>query len=443
MSQTAKCLLFGRSLTVFDFFRSEIDLGFVLDFCNQYRYPVFGSEISITQGVVSRIQLQRYSYSDVNLMSVQTDSAVNPGNSGGPVLDSNNLVVGIAFQTLSNKDTDHVGEFIPCCVFERFLKNEACNGELIQVPGISFYWQTLESKAMRAALGLDALLEPNNSGVFVIAVTSFGSVADVLREGDVIVTVEGVSVGNQGTIPFRSFRVGFSHLFTSRAVGDEINVGIVRDGVRMDVQWRLQSVESSRLVPVHDKMKALGSDPEYLIVAGLVFIGLNAHSLQSEWNDDCSYDSLALMKYYDLFGTKQRKDQECVLLSQVLDADVNSGYEGIQGEIVDSFNGEAVNSVSHLAELYRKCADKYMHIKLVNKTYLILDREKAVESEAEILLQHNIPAPYRIGASTSDSKDEEVLSSVSADATSPSSATEESSAKIKAPDSEEIGATVP
>jgi PDZ domain/Trypsin-like peptidase domain len=404
---------------------------------------VFGSEISITQGVVSRIQLQRYSYSDVNLLSVQTDSAVNPGNSGGPVLDSNNLVVGIAFQTLSNKDTDHVGEFIPCCVFERFLKSDACNGEVIQVPGISFYWQTLESKSMRAALGLDALQEPNNSGVYVISVTSFGSVADVLREGDVIVSVDGVSVGNQGTIPFRAFRVGFSHLFTSRAVGDEINVGIVRDGARMDIQWTLQSVESSRLVPVHDKMKALGSDPEYLIIAGLVFIGLNAHSIQSEWNDDCSYDSLALMKYYDLFGTKQKNDQECVLLSQVLDADVNSGYEGIQGEIVDSFNGVPLNSVSHLAELYRNCTDKYMHIKLVNKTYLILDREMAEQSEAEILLQHNIPAPYRIGVAGADMKDEIVLSSISANSSSPNLSSNDISGKIDVTDNEEVGATQP
>jgi S1-C subfamily serine protease len=44
-------------------------------------YPEFGSEISITQGVVSRIQLQEYAHSGVELLSVQTDSLINHGNS--------------------------------------------------------------------------------------------------------------------------------------------------------------------------------------------------------------------------------------------------------------------------------------------------------------------------------------------------------------------------
>jgi hypothetical protein len=263
-------------------------------------------------------------------------------------------------------------------------------------------------------------------------------VSKVLREGDVIVSVEGISVGNQGTIPFRSFRVGFSHLFTSRAVGDKINVGIVRDGKRMDVSWTLDSVESSRLVPVHDKMKSQGSDPEYLIIAGLVFIGLNAHSIQSEWNDDCPYESLALMKYYDFYGAKKSRDQECVLLSQVLDSDVNSGFEGIQGEIVESFNGVRITSVAHLFQLHQACSDKYLRIKLVNKTFIVLDREKAIQSETEILHQHNIPAASRIGVHEDDAKDAD-LSSVSADCVCQGALSEDTSA----PDEECTGATTP
>ena len=60
-------------------------------------YPVGGEEISITEGVVSRIEVQRYSHSQRHLLAVTVDAAINAGNSGGPVF-GDGKVVGIAFQ---------------------------------------------------------------------------------------------------------------------------------------------------------------------------------------------------------------------------------------------------------------------------------------------------------------------------------------------------------
>jgi S1-C subfamily serine protease len=64
-----------------------------------------GTHISVTKGVVSRIQTDIYSHSraDGHLV-VQTDAAINPGNSGGPVILDGN-VVGVAFQGMRQADT--------------------------------------------------------------------------------------------------------------------------------------------------------------------------------------------------------------------------------------------------------------------------------------------------------------------------------------------------
>jgi S1-C subfamily serine protease len=48
-------------------------------------YPIGGDRLSLTQGVVSRIEVSAYSHSQRPLLSVQIDAAVNAGNSGGPV----------------------------------------------------------------------------------------------------------------------------------------------------------------------------------------------------------------------------------------------------------------------------------------------------------------------------------------------------------------------
>lgn len=62
-------------------------------------YPVGGDQISVTAGVVSRIDFGQYSHSTREHLVIQVDSAINSGNSGGPVF-SGGVVVGIAFQSL-------------------------------------------------------------------------------------------------------------------------------------------------------------------------------------------------------------------------------------------------------------------------------------------------------------------------------------------------------
>src|SRR5690606_23070094 len=66
-------------------------------------FPIGGEEISITEGVVSRIEVQRYNHSQRHLLAVTVDAAINQGNSGGPVF-KNGKVAGIAFQKLTGVD---------------------------------------------------------------------------------------------------------------------------------------------------------------------------------------------------------------------------------------------------------------------------------------------------------------------------------------------------
>src|SRR5205085_10992045 len=81
-------------------------------------YRVGGVAISITEGVVSRIEVQRYVHSQRHLLAVTVDAAINAGNSGGPVF-GDNKVVGIAFQKLTG--VDNIGEMVPPPIIRAFL----------------------------------------------------------------------------------------------------------------------------------------------------------------------------------------------------------------------------------------------------------------------------------------------------------------------------------
>ena len=62
-----------------------------------------GDNISVTKGVVSRVEPTQYVHGASQLMAIQIDAAINPGNSGGPAI-MGNKVAGVAFQNLSGAE---------------------------------------------------------------------------------------------------------------------------------------------------------------------------------------------------------------------------------------------------------------------------------------------------------------------------------------------------
>lgn len=62
-----------------------------------------GDNISVTKGVVSRVEPTQYVHGATQLMAIQIDAAINPGNSGGPAI-MGKKVAGVAFQNLSGAE---------------------------------------------------------------------------------------------------------------------------------------------------------------------------------------------------------------------------------------------------------------------------------------------------------------------------------------------------
>ena len=104
-------------------------------------YPEGGEGVSITQGVVSRIEIQRYAHSGTSLLAVQIDAAINPGNSGGPALNAEGEVVGVAFQL--QQESQNIGYVIPVPTIQHFLA-DAVPGDPSRCAGfcsLGIFWQ--------------------------------------------------------------------------------------------------------------------------------------------------------------------------------------------------------------------------------------------------------------------------------------------------------------
>jgi len=209
------------------------------DKINVVGYPTGGDNISVTQGIVSRVGVGKYSHSDEALLTVQIDAAINSGNSGGPAV-KRSQVVGVAFETLN--DAENIGYIIPTPVIEHFLKDIERNGKYLGFCSLGVHWQRIENKGMRLLLKLESrglqgfsgsksVESEKSQGILVRKVEPLTETFKALKPNDVLMAFDGHPIASDGTISFRgSERVLFSYLVTSKYVGESVELTFVRDG---------------------------------------------------------------------------------------------------------------------------------------------------------------------------------------------------------------------
>jgi S1-C subfamily serine protease len=287
-------------------------------------YPIGGEEISITEGVVSRIEVQRYSHSQRHLLAVTVDAAINQGNSGGPVF-GDGKVVGIAFQKLTG--ADNIGEMVPPPVIRSFLQGIG-RDKRPEVPALGLTTQNLENPLLRRRVGLTG----NDSGVLVVQSEYGGSAWGILGERDVLMAIDGHPIANNGTVQYLGhYRTRYDVILGGYYVGDRLPLKVLRDGKKLELELELKPW--TPLVP-----RALyDAPPPYFVYAGLVFQTLSRDFLATwdKWWNKAPKEFL----YYYYTGVRTPERREVVILTQILADEINVGYAHLYNEGITAVNG--------------------------------------------------------------------------------------------------------
>ncbi|HMD59440.1 MAG TPA: S1C family serine protease, partial [Steroidobacteraceae bacterium] len=221
-----------------------------------YGYPVGGTSLSITKGIVSRIEFTAYNTS-VSGLRIQIDAAINPGNSGGPAIDGEKMV-GLVFSHLGG--AENIGYIIPNEEIDLFLKDIAA-GHDGGKPAIYDETQTLENPALRAFLKLDKSVE----GVVVHKPYRTDS-AYPLKEWDVITRIGDTPIDDQGMVKIgANLRVRFQYLVQQVAKNGLVPLTVVRAGKAIPIQLGVLTVKPLLIPDLN------GEYPPYFIYGPLVF----------------------------------------------------------------------------------------------------------------------------------------------------------------------------
>ena len=351
-----------------------------------YGFPTGGTSLSITKGIVSRIDFASYNYPTSGLR-VQIDAAINPGNSGGPALVGDK-VIGLAFSHLTN--AQNIGYIIPCEEIELFLKDVA-DGKYDGKPAIFDECQVLENTALRAFLKLDKGID----GV-VVREPFDNAPAYPLKQWDVITKIGDTPIDVQGMVKVgKSLRVRFGYLVQHLARDGKVPLTLVRAGKEMTVQLPV-SPDRPKLIPF-----LRGAYPSYFVFGPIVFsnaseeilAGLTAGTTGGQMNTILSMTGNPLVTRR---GDKPAfPGEELVIVpSPFFPHKLSKGYVSPAAKIVESINGTAVKNLAHLVELLREAKGEFVVIAFVGRgsETLVLPRAEAQQATEEILSDNGVRA---------------------------------------------------
>ncbi|KAK1267810.1 Protease Do-like 9 [Acorus gramineus] len=326
-------------------------------------YPIGGDTISVTSGVVSRMEILSYVHGSTELLGLQIDAAINSGNSGGPAFNDKGKCVGIAFQSLKHEDVENIGYVIPTPVIMHFIHDYENSGEYTGFPILGIEWQKMENPDLRKAMGM----KPDQKGVRVRRIEPTAPEFKFLKPSDIILSFDGIDIANDGTVPFRhGERIGFSYLVSQKFTGETAVIKVLRNS--QTLVFNIKLATHKRLIPAHIK----GKPPSYYIIAGFVFTAISVPYLRSEYGKDYEYDAPVKLLDKLLHSMAQSEDEQLVVVSQVLVSDINIGYEDIVNTQVLAFNGKPVKNLKGLI--------------------VVLETRTAKAATLDILTTHCIPS---------------------------------------------------
>ena len=344
-----------------------------------YGYPLGGTSLSITKGIVSRIEFVHYHY-PVSGLRIQIDAAINPGNSGGAVIAGDKMI-GLAFATVTN--AQNMGYIIPNEEIELFLRDQQ-NGAPKGKPALFDVTQTLENPALRTMLKLDKGVE----GAIVMTPASKDP-AYPLKEFDVITKIGDYPVDNQGMVKLTAnSRVRFQYRVQQLAKNGMLPLTVVRHGAAMNVSVPV-SASHPMLVSSLE-----GAYPSYFIFGPMVFSRVTAEFMAGP---NANAPMLVGMSFAGNPLVTRRGDapdanrEELVAVSApFFPHKLMNGYSNRFFSVVYSVNGIPVRSLAHMVTLLRDLPDEMVTFRFEQRdAEIVVVPRKEMLAATEAVLSDN------------------------------------------------------
>jgi serine protease Do len=323
-------------------------------------FPLGQDKYKITSGIIS-------GYQDGD---IQTDSPINRGNSGGPLVDENINVIGINYAGYD--DAQNVGYAIPINYVKYILDDMKVN-KIIKKPVFGASFNNTNESIMK-------FTKLCTAGYYISFVAENGPFHKVgIKEGSIICSVDGMKIDNYGEIFIDEINAKFyiGDYLRFKKVGDSMDLEIIENkgGDNYEVvnkQIRLEGEDFYKIKYIYNGFE----DIDYQVIGGMIIMELSNNHLK-EFEES---------KHIQVYKNIHNKLEKKLIITKVLNGSNLSEFHVFSAPIIlDEVNDIKVSCLKSLRKALlqykRDNGDNYITFKTENFKYFTLSLKKILEEE--------------------------------------------------------------
>jgi len=344
-----------------------------------YGFPVGGDSLSVSRGIVSRIEHNRYAHSREIFLSIQIDAAVNPGSSGGPAI-SDGKIVGVVMQQMSKSQS--IGYIVPVEIVKHFLKDVE-DKKYDGFAHLGVTTQKMENEAMRAIYKMDK----DTTGTLVVDISQKSSAFAKLKQGDILLSIDGHKIQNDSTVEFiHNKYTSYKYYIDKKQIGENIKFEVLRAGKHLKLDIELNTIADDNLLVntvAHDVM------PRYYIYGGYVFTPLSRNLLMGNRST-----LLQLREAANQWSSDEK--EEVVILLKVLASPSNRGDHNFSLWMVDKADGKEFKNFAEFVKIVKAFDGKFLVLENRDGVKIAIDKKEALKIEKTLLYRYSIESSQRL-----------------------------------------------
>lgn len=327
-------------------------------------YPLGQEYLKSTVGVISGKEHDR----------IQMDAAINPGSSGGPVLNIDGKVVGISSSGVVS--AQNVGYIIPVNELKLIL-NDLYTERLLRKPFLGVF-------SNPASIDLTEFLgNPLPGGCYIVDVYKGSPLhKSGVRSGDMIYEMDGhtVDLYGQMQVPWSEDRITLLDYVSRLELGQKISFVVYRKGKRFDFSTTFEHAQLPPIRVMHPGYEEI----DYEVIGGFVVMELARNHLPYLVNQVPS-----LIRYEDI---KNQLDSTLIITHVFPGSQAQRCRALFQGMIIKEINGVAVKSLAEFRQAVQKSLGTgYLTVKTTDDIMAALNFVNVMQDEPRLSRDYRYP----------------------------------------------------